>query len=178
MKFFLYFITVLLMSTMFLGEDMKIVTTLKTFDLSFDSQKSISPNPKDIGRVHVNFKPTEIVSETIPLIKETITKTSPYKAIVYFHNKSKDIEIQDFYFLIDDEKVNIDKNVEFTKSVDDIFIFKSKDVLLDIDVDNLKELIFIVKYQVGNKEAEAKHIYTIYFTEETGNRLWWAIMSV
>lgn len=157
---------------------MKMVTTLKTFDLSFNSKASISPNPKDIGRVHIDFKPTEIISNTIFILKEVITKTSPYTATVYFHSKSKNIEIQKIYFLIDNKRVNIDKKIEFTKSSDDIFIFKSKDTLLDIDVDNLKELAFIVKYRVDDKEAEAKHIYTIYYTEETGNRLWWSIMSV
>jgi len=176
-KKIIYSLIFIFMIPMLLGATM--ITTLHTYALIYDAEynkKIINPN---MSMVLLSIEPTKTEEQKIAFLYDTITYGSPYSFNWVLHSKYKDIKIDESYILVNG-KEKIPLNIELIDDgkYRDAYVFETKEQSIDIDVNTTSYIEVILNYQVNGENQKNKYRYNLEYKKETGNRLWWAIMSV
>ena len=177
MKYLLYIVIFILIIPSFLGGTM--ITTMHTYQFQYDTDYNKNITTPNMSMVLLDINPTKIEETKIRFLYDTITYTSPYSFKWILHSKFKDCEIIKSYILVNGKnKIELDTNLISDGTYKDSYIFQTKEQSIEIDVNKTDYIDVILEYRVNHDITKNRYRYNLEYKKETGNRLWWAIMSV
>ena len=177
MKYLFYtLIFILIIPSLFGGT---MITTMHTYQFVYDTKYNKNIDNPNMSMTLLQINPTQIEETKIRFLYDTITYTSPYSFKWILHSKSKDCEIIKSYILVNGkEKIELDTNLISDGKYKESYVFTTKEQNIEIDVDKTDYIDVVLEYRVNHDITKNRYRYNLEYKKETGNRLWWAIMSV
>jgi len=157
----------------------EMITTMYSYTFKYDVEYNKKIEKSKVGRASLRVNATETVESKIPLLYDTITYASPYQVYLNIYSKSKNITIKKAFILIDGkERVELNRALTFNYQDEDYFRFETQSQSIDFDVDSIHYIEAIIELDIEGNLVYNKERYILEYKKETGNRLWWAMMSV
>jgi len=177
MKYLLYLLTFIFSLPILLGATM--ITTLNTYEFIYDTEYNKDIANPNMSMVLLSIESTETEEKKIPFFYDTISYDSPYHFNWILHSKYKGIKINENYILVNgEEKISLNKDLIDDGKYQNSYVFETKEQSIDIDVNTTTYIEVILDYTTNGIEQKNRYRYNLEYKKETGNRLWWAIMSV
>jgi hypothetical protein len=177
MKYFIYLLILMLISPVLIGGTM--ITTMHSYRFVYDTKYNENIDNPSMSMVSFQVEATEIEESKIKFIYDTITYSSPYICKWILHSKFKDFEIIRSYILLNGkEKIVLNINLLSNGEYKDSYVFKTEEQSIEIDVNETDYIDIILEYKVNANVIKSEYRYNLEYKKETGNRLWWSIMSV
>ena len=174
-----YFLLILLITVIPILLGATMITTMYSYDFIYDTEYNKKITEPNMSMILFSIEPTKIEEEKIPFLYDTITYGSPYSFNWILHSKYKDIKIDESYILVNGkEKIPLNRELIDNGKYQDAYVFETKEQSIDIDVNTTTYIEVILDYQVNGTKQKNSYRYNLEYKKETGNRLWWAMMSV
>ena len=156
-----------------------MITTIYTHEFIYDAEYNKDIKNPNMSMVLLGLNSTKTKERKIAFLYDTITYGSPYSFEWTLHSKFQDFLINESYILVNGkEKISLNIELINNGKYNDSYIFETKEQKVDIDVNKTTYIEIVLDYQSNGVNQINKYRYNLEYKKETGNRLWWAMMSV